>query len=57
MIVPPGTPARQESELFSFQIYLGKTYNEPPSSTLKQTLYMVYSFAFYAALYMLSLYV
>ena len=23
-------PARPESELFNFQIYLGKTYNEPP---------------------------
>ena len=30
MIDPPGKPARQESELFSFQIYPGKTYDEPP---------------------------
>ena len=51
MIDPPGKPARQESELFSFQIHLGKTYDEPPSITLKQKLEMVYSFTFYAALY------
>ena len=28
---PPPEPARPESELFNFQIYLGKTYNEPPT--------------------------
>ena len=27
---PPQEPARLESELFNFQIDLGKTYNDPP---------------------------
>ena len=30
MIDPPVKPARPESEIFAFQLYLGKSYDRPP---------------------------
>ena len=51
MMTPPGKPARQESELSLVRYTWVKLTMTPPHITLKQKLEMVYSFTFYAALY------